>query len=321
MPIKLFKQPSEKAEIEFREAYEKGVNLGPQKWHEAVGHFSEASKHFATIGDTQRSAESHALAMLFYALTTGTSDAWQSCSQAMRQIPDTRLNVGFTIDSMSVAQQAAVLSSDIVTTRGLDGTSKDPSRVTGVRALAQQYMELIGNDLAIWKLLKQEIDPQRRAYYLLGLASLIEASSIADADPKKSVALLSEAATNLELAGTDPMGVSSGASAKLENLSKFAQCWFCGREMQGQGFHYVLLPATLSPYTKARYGSTTPHVTEGNAVVACENCSSSIRYVADEVARTYYEKALAEIRDAEARLNAKILALQKEIASLRARVR
>jgi hypothetical protein len=29
--LKLFKQPSEKAEIEFREGYEKGVNLGPAR--------------------------------------------------------------------------------------------------------------------------------------------------------------------------------------------------------------------------------------------------------------------------------------------------
>lgn len=320
MPFKLFKEPAEKAEIEFREAYEKGVNLGPEKWPDASHHFSEASKLYATVGNSLKSSEAYALATLFFALSRGTDQDWQTCSQAMKQIPDSQLNVGFAVSSTDLAQQASVLSYDISTTRVLDGNSKDVSRVAAVRELAQKYMDLIGSDLALWRLLKQQIDPQRRAYYLLGLASLIEANSIAESDPKKSVALLSEAATNLELAGTDPMGISSGTRAKLDNISKFGQCWFCGRQMQGQGFHYVLLPATISQFTRQMYGTSTPHTIEENAVVACESCSSSIRNVADEVARAYYERAIAEIRSLEQRLNAKIAALEREINSLRARV-
>jgi hypothetical protein len=319
--LKLFKQPAEKAEIEFREAYEKGVNLGPQKWPDAVHHFVEASKHYASIGDSQKASQAYALASLFHALTTQTGQAWQSCSEALNQIPNTQLNVGFAADSTSLAQQASVLSFDIATTSMLNGESRDISRVEAVRSLAQKYMDLIGSDLAIWRLQKKEIDPQRRAYYLLGLASLIEANSIADADPKKSVSLLAEAATNLELAGADPMGIVSGVHSKLENISKFGRCWFCGREMQGQDFHYVLLPATVSLYTRSRYGSETPHTLEENAVVACESCSSSIRNVADEVAREYYEKAMAEMRVLEQRLNARIVAIESELNLLRSEIR
>jgi hypothetical protein len=321
MPIKLFKEPAEKAEIEFREAYEKGVNLGPEKWPDAVHHFSEASKHFSSAGNSQKSYETYALATLFHALTMRTEQTWKACSEAMNQIPNSQLNVGFVVSSSNLAQQASVLSYDMATTQVLDGNSRDISRVAAVRDLAQKYMDLIGSDLSLWRLMKQEVDPQRRAYYLLGLASLIEANSIVDSDPKKSVALLSEAATNLELAGADPMSVFPGTQAKLDNLSKFGQCWFCGREMQGQGFHYVLLPATISQHSRQKYGSSTPHTMEGSMVVACESCSSSIRNVADEVAQVYYEKAMAEMRDLEKRLNAKISALEREIGSLRARVR
>jgi len=317
LPFKLFKEPAEKAEIEFREAYEKGVNLGPEKWPDASQHFSEASKQYSIIGDSRKSSEAYALATLFYALSTRTDQAWQACSQAMKQIPDSQLNVGFTVNSADIAQQASVMSYDVSTTRVLDGNSKDVSRVSAVRDLAQKYMELVGGDLALWRLLKQPIDPQRRAFYLLGLASLIEANSLAESDPKRSVALLSEAATNLELAGTDPMSISPGTSAKLENLGKFGKCWFCGREMQGQGFHYVLLPATVTQYTRQLYGTSTPHNLEENTVVACESCSSSIRNVADQVANSYYEKALAEIRATEERLNAKIEALKRQIHAVR----
>ena len=320
MPLKLFKQPAEKAEIEWKEAYEKGVNLGPQKWPDAVLHFEEASKQYGIVGDTQKAGEAYALATLFYALTNGTGPAWEACGKAMRQIPDTQLNVGFSASSANIATQAAVLSFDIATTVALDGNSKDMSRVSALRELAQKYMDIIGSDLAVWRLRRQELDPQRRAFYLLGLASLIEGNSAVDSDPKKSVALLSEAATQFELAGTDPMGVIAGTQAKMENLSKFGQCWFCGREMQGQGLHYVTLPATISNYTRQRYGSTTPHNMEETSVVACESCASSIRNVADAVAHAYYDRAIAELRDTEQRLNARISALQNEVNSLKARV-
>ena len=318
--MKLFKEPSEKAEIEWREAYEKGVNLGPQKWADAVRHFSEASRHYAAIGDSQKSAEAYALAALFHALTSGTALAWDGCSKAMGQIPDSQLNVGFSVSSANLATQASVVSFDLSATGMLDGNSKDFSKVTGLRDLAQKYMDLTGSDLAVWRLQRQEIDPQRRAFYLLGLASLIEANSIIDVDPKKSVSLLSEAATNFEMAGTDPMAVTPGTYSKIENISKFGQCWFCGREMQGQGFHYVTLPAAISQYTRQRYGNLTPHNIEENAVVACETCASSIRNVADDVARAYYNQALAEIRALEYRLNARLEAIESQLHLLRGKV-
>jgi hypothetical protein len=320
LPLSIFKQPQEKADDEFRQAYEKGVHLGPLKWQDAAHHFSEASKHYATVGNPQKSAEAYALATLFYALTNPSDQAWMNCSQAMGRIPDTQINVGFSAQSSSLARQAIVQSHDLAITGKLDGESKDPSRVDAVRDLAQKYMTLIGSDLSLWKLKKQEMDPQKRAYYLLGVASLIQANSVADADPKKSVSLLSEAATYLEMAGTERMSVFPITRTKLENWSKVGQCWFCGREMQGLGIHYVLLRASVSQYTRQRYGSSIPGTMEDNMVVACNNCASSIRYVADDIARIYFDKAIAEMRALEYRLNSKIDSLESQINSLRSQV-
>ena len=134
----------------------------------------------------EKSAESYALASLFYALSYPSDDAWKSCGDAMRRIPNTQINVGFSAQSSSLAQQADVQYYDLAIAGKLDIESKDATRAVAARDLAQKYMGLIGNDLSIWKLRKQEMDPQRRAYYLLGLASLIEANSVADSDPKKS---------------------------------------------------------------------------------------------------------------------------------------
>ena len=235
----------------------------------------------------------------------------------MRKIPNTQINLGFSAQTSSLAQQADVQSFDLAVAGKLDAESKDASRAGAARDLAQKYLGLIGNDLSIWKLKKQEMDPQRRAYYLLGVASLIEANSVADVDPKKSVSLLSEAGTYLDLAGSERIGVLPLARTRLENWSKVGKCWFCDREMQGQGIHYVLLRANVSQYARQKYGTVVPSPIENDMVVACSGCSSSIRNVADDVTRIYFDRAIAEMRATEQRLNAKIASLQSEVHSLR----
>ena len=318
MPLSLFKQPDEKAADHFRQAYEKGVNLGPQKYPDAVQHFTEASKHYSSIGNAQKSSESYALATLFYALTNRTDQAWRNCSDALARVPEAQLDVGFPASSSGLARQAAVLSYDLRTLANVDGESRDTARIVAMRDLAQRYMDLVGNDLSLWRLLQENIEPQKRAHYLLGLASLIEANSLADTEPQKSVSLLSEAATNLELAVTDPLRISQGTRAKRDNLSKLGRCWFCGREMQGHGFHYVSLRATVSSYTKQRYGSSLQGAE--NMVEACKTCASTIRNVSDDVARGYFESAMAEMRALEQRLNARMTSLENEVHSMKSRL-
>src|SRR5437773_10084578 len=93
------------------------------------------------------------------------------------------------------------------------------------------------------------------------------------------------------------MSSSPVTRAKWENWSQVGQCWFCGREMQGHGIHYVLLRASVSQYTRQKYGSSTTATIEGNMVVACNSCASSNRNVADDVSRIYFERAIIEMRD------------------------
>jgi hypothetical protein len=321
LPLKIFKQPAEKAEDEFRQAYDKGVNLGPQNWPDAVQHFVEAAKNFELVGIAQRAEEARALAALFQALISKSEvGAWRYCSQLLKQMPDMQINVGFPASTAALSVQAEVYADDLATKAQLHGESRDINRVASIRKLAQKYLELIGNDLALWRLLKQEVDPQRRAYYLLGLASLIEANSVANTDPKKGVSLLSEAVANLELAGVDPMSLTPATRSKLDNISKIALCWFCGREMQGKNFHYVMLPAVISDHTRQKYGAGTPVSIEGDCVAACTACWSTVRNVADTVAMDYYRRVIDEIRAMEARLNNKIATLENEVHVLRSRL-
>jgi len=59
---------------------------------------------------------------------------------------------------------------------------------------------------------------------------------------------------------------------------------------------------------------------EDNMVIACNNCASSIRNVADDVARIYFEKAITEMRALEQRLHTKIDSLESQISSVKSQV-
>jgi hypothetical protein len=294
--VQLFKSPTEKADDEFQKAYEKGVNLGRLYWSTAVSHFQEASARYAEGGDPQKANQAKALALLFSAVGSKNPDMWAQVGMAMSNCGGVQLNVGFPVNSDDLAKEAVVLSKEYQIMAQFTPESASINQVTDLRDLAQKYLELVGGDLVIWKLTGQTIDPQRRAYYLLGLASLVEANSVIGSDPKKGASLLSEAVAQLDLAGDDYTNVRPGTLQERENATKIGKCWFCGREVQGLTFHYVALKADITGYTRSLYGSEMPATMQGDNVLACMACYSSVKNVSDQVASMYYQKTMQEIR-------------------------
>jgi hypothetical protein len=293
--VQLFKSPADKADDEFQKAYEKGVSLGRAYWPTAVSHFQVASTHYIEAGNAQKANMAKALALLFSALNSKSSDLWAQVTKAMADSGSVQLNVGFPANSSDLEKEALVLSKDYAIMAQFTPESAGQNQVADLRDLAQKYLELVGSDLVLWKLMNQAIDPQRRAYYLLGLASLVEANSFIDVDPKKSASLLSDAVAQLDLAGDDYRNVRPGALQERENATKIGKCWFCGREVQGLTFHYVALKADITGYTRSLYGSEMPATMQGDNVMACMACYSSVKNVSDEIASMYYQKAMQEI--------------------------
>jgi hypothetical protein len=313
--VQLFKSPTEKADDEFQKAYEKGVNLGRAYWPTAVAHFQEASAMYAEGGNSQKAIEAKALGLLFSALNSRNPDLWAQVSSAMGTCGDVQLNVGFPANSSELAKESIVLSNEYRIMSQFTPESASEAQVKDLRDLAQKYLELIGSDLIVWKLQGQSIDPQRRAYYLLGLASLVDANAVIDFDPKRSASLLSEAVAQLDLAGDDYRNVRPATLVERENATKIGKCWFCGREVQGLTFHYVTLKADITGYTRSLYGSEVPATMDGDNVLACMACYSSFKNVSDEIASGYYQKAMQEIRA----LSERVSDIEKRLSRLESR--
>ncbi len=314
--MQLFKSPTGKADDEFQKAYEKGVNLGRDKWPTAVDHFTEASKHYAEAGDQQKANEASALALLFTALNARNPQLWSQVNKAMAAAGNVQLNVGFPASSSDLEKESLVFSKDLLVMGQFSPQLTGQDKAADLRDLAQKYLELVGSDLIIWKLMNQTIDPQRRAYYLLGLASLVEANTTIDTDPKKSASLLSNAVAQLDLAGEDYKNVRPGTLQEMQNATKMGKCWFCGREVQGLTFHYYSLKADVSGYMKNKYGTEIPPSMEGQNVMACKACYSTLKYVADQIAEMYFERAMQEVRT----LSERVSDLERRVSSLESRV-
>jgi hypothetical protein len=301
--VQLFKSSTERADDEFQKAYEKGVNLGRLYWSTAVTHFQTAATHYTEAGNSQKANEAKGLALLFSALGSKSPELWGQVGTAMTACGGAQLNVGFPANSDDLTKEAIVLCKEYQIMAQFTPESANATQVTDLRDLAQKYLELIGSDLIVWKLTGQTIDPQKRAYYLLGLASLVEANSVIYSDPKKSASLLSEAVAQLDLAGDDYRNVRPGILQERENAIQIGKCWFCGREVQGLTYHFVALRADITGYTRSLYGAEMPATMQGDSVLACMPCYSAVKNVADQIASMYYQRTMQEIRTLSQRVS------------------
>ena len=296
------------------------MNLGRQKWPDAVSHFLEASKAYGEAGNPQKQNEAHALATFFSALTRNDPDSWLTCNKAMESIGEAQVNIGFNANAADISRQSLVIHDDLIASAGITNASAvgDPNNL---RHVAQEYMELSGSELVVWKMLGQEIDPSRRGNYFLGLASLSEANSMVNKDPRKAVSMLSQAVTHLDISESDPLGLKGWTKNLRDRASVTAKCWFCRREIQGKDIHFVTLPAEITEYMNEKYGKDTPTSLLDEGIVACQGCYSSVRILADKIAKSYYEQAIAELRATETRLNSRINSLEQEISRLESKIR
>lgn len=103
---------------------------------------------------------------------------------------------------------------------------------------------------------------------------------------------------------------ADAASQRVNRYAKSVRCWFCGREVTGEGVNFQSLTAVLGSVglsEGAGQANALPacELAKGS-VYACVACASAVDRVADA-------KALQRSAEAEARLNARIDELRRSI--------
>ena len=106
--------------------------------------------------------------------------------------------------------------------------------------------------------------------------------------------------------------------AKIRSYSCTSKCWLCGRIATGEGIHFFSAPADVSPALDKDDNGVAKSKPEGSTeIYICRACYSAVSNRSEEISVGYYNKAMAEMRAIEARLQAEIAALQTQISFAR----
>ncbi len=106
--------------------------------------------------------------------------------------------------------------------------------------------------------------------------------------------------------------------AKIRSYSCTSKCWLCGRIATGEGIHFFSAPADVSPALDKDDNGVAKSKPEGSTeIYICRACYSAVSNRSDEISQDYYNRAMAEMRAMEARLQAEIAALQTQISFAR----
>ena len=106
--------------------------------------------------------------------------------------------------------------------------------------------------------------------------------------------------------------------AKIRSYSCTSKCWLCGRIATGEGIHFFSAPADVSPALDKDDNGVAKSKPEGSTeIYICRACYSAVSNRSEEISVGYYNKAMAEMRAMEARLQAEIAALQTQISFAR----
>jgi len=186
-------------------------------------------------------------------------------------------------------------------------------------AVAQSYMSLGRDNLVLGDLFGIKGTPYTMAYKYLGLSRLLKGLIEEKSDPGKAVEYYAEAMGYFSNAMLEEY--KSYSDQRIKKLSTVAKCWFCGRDVQGEEIHYVYMETLLTPYLQSKFGGESPPSMRGTKIVACVACYEAIHLMADSVARMYYERAMAALREVEQRLTQQIYDLQRRMATLEGIVR
>lgn len=101
---------------------------------------------------------------------------------------------------------------------------------------------------------------------------------------------------------------------RIKQFTHSCTCWICGRETMGEGLHFYRMSSDISPQQIGESGNSIPE--EGDSVYVCRACYSAISRRSDEISRGYYDSALAELHDVEARINMQIAAIETRINAM-----
>jgi tetratricopeptide (TPR) repeat protein len=314
MSWKIWKKPEER----LKEEWDKAISLRNQgKWKDASEHFSKAASLAQEVSGAQFKRQgmiAQALATLYMAVDAKTADNLLRCHDAFSKLdPETTLEIPYKVKAHDVAEEAKILAEEARLPQiTLDRLGEYSGEIADkFEALSQLYLGLGRENLALGDLFKINGTSYMMAFRCMGFSRLVKGLAEEKRDPTKAVEYYAEAMGNFGQAMLEEY--KSYLEQRCKKLGNVAKCWFCGRDVQGEDIHYVYMDTILTPYLQEKFGTESPPSLKELKIAACIACYEAIHILADLVARQYYEKAMAALREVEERLSAAIIALDRRL--------
>ena len=320
MSWKVWKKDEEKAEEEFKKAYEKGVHL--KNWKKAIEHFNNAAELYRKCKTPELEEKAKiaiALSWLFKCVVELSSTNLMTCASAMQSLGDTILKIPYEASSAELATELQLLGSESALEESIPSSVENltPEQLVNIakkyEQLATQYI-MVQRDFVIGKLFNTTINGFRTGQRLLGMSRIYLGKAIEKTDPTKALEHYNEALGYFKSISYKDY---EELQRKIRKLGIVAKCWFCGREVQGADINFVFLPVgEVTPYLKNKYAETKPISMSGDMIVACKVCYNSIYGLADSIAKAYYEQVMENMKTAIAILEQRIEYLEQVVRSL-----
>ncbi|MDD1743179.1 MAG: hypothetical protein LUO85_00975 [Methanomassiliicoccales archaeon] len=275
---------------------------------EANDRYSDAARKFAKQGDMMGAniASSYA-AVVAIGQQMSNPMAYRIASQSLMNIGGFMMKIG--LREVPANQLATELDLTATELEVLSLSPMNPQqfkdKAQALQTTAMQFRaKLTGQVLVIPELFsKTAMTGDMKAPQLMALAEEALGESLILEDPKAAAEHYQSARLWWMQAGRQDF--ADAASMRVRAYGRAAKCWFCGREVSGEGIHFVVMAAELTDVVKRTgEGSALPTFDPiNNTIYACRGCYSAVFKLADDLAmkrtaelEVRIEKELAEIR-------------------------
>ncbi len=190
-----------------------------------------------------------------------------------------------------------------------------------LQTLAQDFQEKVGEDhLVIQEIFNNDttVTGTTEFFNLMAVSYEALSDSVVWESP-------SQAAEYEQIAMGYRQQNGQSGSANEERVRAYGntcRCWVCNRIASGEGIHFYSARADISPALALESedeGTNKNRAADNKHIYICRACYSAVSNRADEISQVYYQRGMAELRATEARLQAEIASLQREISMLRMR--
>ncbi len=264
--------------------------------------FMSAAEGFAKRGQSGpggpgQFAQAYAVLMGLSTPNPGAQD-YQRVVESLAALGPAALKLGpRTVPAQEVRHEAELAREEQDILASAPGTPEAHQQVgTRLQALSLAYRQLGNQVLVLPELFRRGAVPaSSKAPVLAALAEEELGEAEVSRNPKRA-AEHNQNARNWWLQVGESTRAEA-ASLRVQRYGRAVKCWFCGREVAGEGINFRPLSSDVVGFPVASEPSALPDRDDSRSVVfACRPCASSVERLADE-------RAKAATKEIEERVN------------------